>query len=259
MNRARLGALLGGAGIVAIAIGCGGSTSAIDSNGGGDSGAPTPPPPPPAPPPAPQPAPPPPPSDAGNDVDDIAAPTVTIQYMASCPAFTPCDASPLGTWTLQGGCISSTLFADAKSSCPGFDVTNVTITAKGITTIDATTVSQKSHSDFTGKIFLPSSCTMGVSGAGCAFVGPYLQMAQYGGFDTATCADSGNASKPGCLCDVTKATTTSSSDTYTFTAGLMTTGSGLKYDLCVNPASTLTIRQQNTNGTPGPATFTAMK
>jgi hypothetical protein len=160
---------------------------------------------------------------------------------------------------LTGGCITPAFFSDAKTQCPGLDITNVTITAKGITTIDATTVSQKSHSDFSAKIYLPSTCTMGITGASCAFVNSYLTMPQYGAFDTASCADSGMPGHPGCLCDVTKATTTASSDTYTFSGGVMATSSGARFDICVDPANTLVTRQQNTNGTPGPATFTAMK
>ncbi len=257
-----MGAALGAGLVVAIAIGCGGSTSStIDSTDGGSSGAPAPPPPPAhPPPPPPPPGPPPPPLDAGKDAGNIDAPTVTIQYMTTCPSFTPCDASPVGTWKLSGGCISSAIFADVKTTCPNFDVTNVTITAKGITTITATNVSQMSHSDFSGTVYVPATCSKGVSGANCPLLDSALTMPMYGGFDTATCVDSGkNGVNAGCNCDVTKATDSSSSDTYTFASGVMTTGAGLKFDVCVNPANTLTTRQQNTNGTPGPETFTATK
>jgi hypothetical protein len=256
MNRLFASAALGaGLGLV-ILMGC----SSSSSNGGGtnqpDSS--TPPPPPPAPnpnpPPPPPPPPPAPPGDSGADVD-INAPEVTINYMATCPDIIPCDVDPSGTWTLASGCIDSSIFAQAKQSCAGLMESGVTIKAKGISTITATTVSQKSQSDFKASLYLPTACVEG-NGLTCTFVTAALKTAQFGAFDTANCkAHVGG----GCDCDVEKVTVLSTTDTYTRAGGVLTTTGGDKFDYCVEPANTLTTRQQNKDGSKGPATFTATK
>lgn len=254
MNRWWTSAALGAGLGVAVMIGCGGSTNdTVGPKTDTDSGTPpaTPPNPPPAPNPVPPPAPPP--TDGGKD-SSINAPEVTINYMQTCPAFVPCDSDPKGTWTLKGGCIDSSIFDAAKANCPGLSESMVVIKAKGITTIDAVNVSQQSESTFSARVNVPASCKPSPA-VTCSMIGAFLMTAQGGGFDTATCTGATD-----CSCDVTKTTTSMSTSTYTTNgAGVLTTAGGDKFDYCVDPANTFTTRQQNTNGTPGPATFTATK
>lgn len=188
--------------------------------------------------------------DANFDADTIDAPEVNIDYSATCPAFTKCDSNPVGKWKTTGGCVSSTLFDDAKSNCPGIAESAVTIKAKGIVDITATNVSRQAKISIGAHIQLPKSCAMG---APCSLVPVALKQAQYGGFDTATCSDDGT----NCQCDVTKIITDASGDTYTNdNAGTLTTGAGEKYDFCVT-AGVLTYRKADSAGTQEPATFTA--
>jgi hypothetical protein len=255
MNRWWTCAVLGASAGLVFFAGCSGSSdTTTGTTPGPDSGTHAPPPAPnPAPP---NPPPPPPPTDGGNDTG-LNAPEVTIDYMQTCPAFTPCDTDPTGSWTLTGGCVDSSLFTAAKANCPGLTESNVVIKSKGLSTITATTITQQSETNFTGKLFVPNSCKPSPS-VTCTLIGNFLTAPppNGGGFDSATCADAAG----GCDCNVAQKTVTSSSGPYTKSGGVITaTSTGDEYDYCVNPANTLTTRQRNQNGTPGPATLTATK
>ncbi len=188
--------------------------------------------------------------DASFDADSINAPEVSIDYLATCPAFTKCDSNPVGVWKTTGGCVSSSVFDSAKGQCAGLQESNVVITAKGIIDITATNVSRQAKITLNAHIQVPKSCA---PIADCGLIAIGLKQQNYGNFQTATCTDDNT----NCQCDVGKVITDASANTYTKdNTGTLTTGAGEKYDYCVE-GGVLTYRKSDSAGTEELATFTA--
>lgn len=186
----------------------GGPDAATDSGGGSDSGGGT---------------------DAG-----INAPEVNITF-GNCPAFVPCGGDPKGTWKLSGGCIPDTAFADLTQLCPTAALSNVVIKARGIVTIDATTIDRDSEIKTTATINIPQACLQQIPGGSCAALqlGLTLQPPTGAGLDKATCAADG---ANGCNCDIEDATRVKEKSAYTAAGNTISTVGppARTFDFCVD-------------------------
>ncbi|MDB5213590.1 MAG: hypothetical protein JWO86_1517 [Myxococcaceae bacterium] len=184
----------------------------------------------------------------------ITGPYLDIQF-GSCPTLAACGGDPKGLWTVTGGCIDDTIFDAAKMQCPTLTVSNVKFQARGTVLADATTIARKTDVKFTATFLIPSGCKpMGVTM--CSQLDPLVKLG--GGLDTAACTDAATAGD--CTCNVGNTTIDSTSDAYTTSANVLTTGAGSTartYDYCV--AGSEIKYKETTAKTAIPALFTLTK
>jgi hypothetical protein len=197
------------------------------------------------------------PSDSSTMPDaSITGPYLDIQF-GSCPALTACGGDPTGLWKVTGGCVDDTVFDAAKAQCMGLTATNVKFQARGTVVADATTIQRKTDVKFTATFAIPAACkNANPIGMTCAAAAQGIKLA--GGLDTATCTD--DTATGGCTCDVGSTTLDSTSDAYTTSGNVLTTGAGTTartYDYCVMGSE---IKYKETTAkTAIPALFTLSK
>ena len=196
-------------------------------------------------------------TDASTKPDaSITGPYLDIQF-GMCPPLAACGGDPKGLWTVTGGCVEDTIFDAAKMQCPGLTAHNVKFQARGTVLADATTIARKTDVKFTATFAIPKACKDGNPlGATCMAAEQGIKLG--GGLDTATCVD--DAATMGCTCNVGNTTIDSTSDAYTTSGNVLTTGAGTTartFDYCV--AGNEIKYKETTAKTAIPAQFTLTK
>jgi hypothetical protein len=231
----KLGFLVG-LSVVAIAVACGGSSEPVTSadagggdGAGGDSGT----------------------NDTGSSVDKDAGtpPTVSVDFKATCSAFTPCGGDPTGIWHYTTGCIDDATFAKVKQACPSATFTNTSATIAGSLTFTSANVVRDTTTHFKTTANVPQACAS--LAGGCAGV----QAALGNAYPSVKCVD---ATAGACTCTVDETTPLKQTGTYTIAGNVITTGGNLKYDFCVT-GTKLEHKANGNTQTAEPGTFSLTK
>lgn len=183
-----------------------------------------------------------------------------IDFSDSCATLTPCDSSPVGSWTYSSACVSaSNPWPPVKNFCSGITFAGMSGTMSGTLDITATTVTQHSTWAIQGTVTVPRSCfaDAGIPSGGsdivlCALMGPALTGAFDAGFPpivkTASCSPASGGG--GCSCAVTDTRAIDAVGSSSFDGGVLTVvnsqpSTTRTYGYCAN-GGTLTYGETTT-------------
>ncbi len=172
-----------------------------------------------------------------------ATSSAPVEISAACPAFSACNASPLGTYDYKSGCIGD-VFAEARKQCPGMQAVDVNAAVIGSITFDGAALARDVNAQVSATLVFPADCTLGQ----CTEVESALES---GGFDSATCT----AQSGGCSCAVHKTSSRNDYATYTISGSVLTTSDGDRYDLC-EKSGTLSYEGSSTGSESGSFSLT---
>lgn len=177
------------------------------------------------------------PADGGQDAGPpppatCAASRIRIEQTCT-PSLTPCGGDVVGSWCYAEVCIEKDELLEEALMQPGvppdctaddIEVRGSSGTIDGTLVLTATTITRMVETNATGTFYLGRDCVI----VNCRATEGALDSA-LSGMGSATCAAEGD----GCLCDITFTSMVDDSNTYTLEGSTIVTGSGRRFDYCV--------------------------